>query len=241
MKLSTVISCVNNNINYYLFIPKQILFWKKFGINFLAVFVGDKIPSELEQYSNNIILWKHNANLNSAFVAQNLRMYYPALLDLPNDELLMITDMDMLPTNSIYYCSNLENFTVDDFIYYRHIDGNQIYMCYNAAHPSVWKKVFNVNSVEDIIQKINDTYNKSYNGIPGSTGWFIDQELMYSHLINYPFLKVLNRPIKRLEVNMYVNHLQKGHTNFLKYYDDVHFHRNYKNNEQLILHAENNL
>ena len=67
----------------------------------------------------------------------------------------MITDMDMLPMNPSYYCNGLDIFSKDDFIYYRYIDGNQIYMCYNAAHPSVWKKVFNVDSVENIIQKIN--------------------------------------------------------------------------------------
>ena len=44
MKLTTVIGSVNNNPKYYMFIPKQILFWKKFGINFIAVFVGNHIP-----------------------------------------------------------------------------------------------------------------------------------------------------------------------------------------------------
>ena len=124
---------------------------RKFGIKFIAIFVGNQIPMEIIQYSDNIILWDENLDLNTAFVAQNLRIYYPALLDnIPDDELVMITDMDMLPTNSKYYCNNLEKFTINDFIYYRHIDGNQIYMCYNAAHPSIWKKVFNINNKEDI-------------------------------------------------------------------------------------------
>ena len=43
MKLTTVIGSVNDNPKYYMFIPKQILFWKKFGINFVAVFVGNHI------------------------------------------------------------------------------------------------------------------------------------------------------------------------------------------------------
>lgn len=241
MKLTTVLSCVNNNSNYYLFIPKQIHFWKMFNINFIAIFVGDNLPTELIEYSNNIILWKSNLDLNTSFVAQNLRIYYPALLNLPENEMVMITDMDMLPTNSTYYCSNLENYNIDDFIYYRHIDGNQIYMCYNAAHPSIWKKVFNINNVEDIVNKITETYNKLYDGIPGSTGWFIDQEIMYSHLIKYPNLKVLNRPIKRLEMDMFLKHIHNGDKNFLSFYDDAHFHRSYKNNEDLILYAQNNL
>lgn len=200
MKLTTVLGSVNDNRDYYLFIPKQILFWKKFGIKFIAVYVGEKIPEELTNYSDNIILWNNNLDINTSFVAQNLRMYYTSLLELPQDELVMITDMDILPMSSTYYCNGLEKYNVDDFIYYRHIDGNQIYMCYNAAHPSLWSKMFKINCIEDIKNKIYSTYDKIYNGIPGSHGWFIDQEIMYSSLINYENLKVLNRPIKRLEM-----------------------------------------
>jgi hypothetical protein len=241
MKLSTVLASVNNNPRYYSFIPKQILFWKKFNINFISVFVGEKIPDELINYSNNIILWNKNLDLNTAYVAQNIRMYYPALIKLPEDEFIMITDMDMLPTNYTYYTDGLEKFTINDFIYYRNVDGNQIYMCYNASHPSTWGKLFNITNEHDIEKYIYEYYNKNYNGHPGSTGWFIDQEVMYKTLINYKHLQVLNRPIKRLEVYMYINHLNHNDKNFISKYDDVHFHRNYFDNERLILDAESQL
>jgi len=238
MKLTTVLGAVNNNPNYYLFIPKQILFWKKFNIKFVAIFVGNKIPDELIAYSDNIILWNKNLDLNHAFVAQNIRIYYPALLNLPDDEMVMITDMDMLPTKGDYYKNNLQHFNKHDFIYYRHVDGNQIYMCYNASHPSTWSEVFHVKNENDVYNKLYDTYNHGYNGIPGSNGWFIDQEIMYKHLINYKNLKILERPITRLETYIFRDHLQQNETIFLNKYDDVHFHRSYCDNEDIILHAE---
>ncbi len=243
MKLTTVIACSNNNPRYYMFIPKQILFWKKFNIDFFAIYVGDSIPLELENYSENIILWNHNLNLNTSYIAQNLRIYYPALLNLPDNELVLITDMDMLPTNDTYYKSNLENYNKNDFIYYREVDhiGQQIYMCYNAAHPSLWSKLFNINSIEDIKKKLDENYNEGYNGIPGSTYWFTDQRILFNHLINYENLKILNRPIKRLEVEMYKEHLKNGDKNFISLYDDAHFHRNYFDNETLIIDAEKQL
>jgi hypothetical protein len=241
MKLTTVIGSVNNNPKYYMFIPKQILFWKKFGINFIAVFVGNELPVELIEHKNNIILWQHNLNLNTAYVGQNIRMYYAARIDLPDDEMVMLTDMDMLPTNPTYYTSGLEHYKIEDFIYYRHVDGNQIYMCYNAAHPKTWGKVFNVHDDNDVRNALNKHYNSNYNGIPGSTGWCIDQEVMYEKLIHYEHLKVLNRPLKRLETWIYLNHLQKNDENFLKYYDDAHFHRNFHANADLIMNAEHQL
>ena len=241
MRLTTVLGSVNNNSNYYKFIPKQILFWKHFNINFIAIFVGKYIPEELKDYLNNIILWDKNLDLKSAYVAQNIRIYYPALLKIPDDEMVMITDMDMLPMNYTYYTNGLATFTKNDFIYYREIDGNQIYMCYNAAHPNTWSNVFHINNEQDIENKININYNIHYNGTPGSTGWFIDQEIMYKELIHYENLKVLNRPIKRLEVYMYYEHLNKNDKDFISNYDDCHFHRNYNSNEQLILDAEKQL
>ena len=241
MKLSTVLASVNNNPAYYMFIPKQILFWNHFGIKFVAVFVGNQIPDELTAYKENIILWNNNLELNSAYVAQNLRMYYTALLDLPTDEMVMITDMDMLPMSADYYTTGLEHFKIEDFIYYRNVDGNQIYMCYNAAHPQIWGKLFGIHNEEDVKQKIYENYNVHYNGVPGSTGWFIDQLIMYQRLIHYEHLKVLNRPIKRLEMNDYENHLKRKDENFIKNYDDAHFHRNYFKNEVFILNAEEQL
>jgi hypothetical protein len=241
MKLTTVISSVNLNSQYYMFIPKQILFWKHFNINFIAIIVGENIPDELKEYSNNIILWNKNLHLNSVFVAQNLRMYYTSLINLPDDELVMITDMDMLPMNHTYYTQDLEHFTKDNFIYYRNIDCNQIYMCYNAAHPHTWGRIFEIHNECDIENKINETYNTCYSGIPGSDGWFIDQEIMYKKLINYIHLKVLNRPIKRLEIPDYKNLLDNNLTNFISNYDDAHFHRSYFSNLNYILNAEQQL
>lgn len=242
MKLTVVLGSVNNNPNYYKFIPKQILFWKHFDIQFIAIFVGKYIPEELKAYSDYIILWNKNENLNSSYIAQNIRIYYPALLKIPDNEMVMITDMDMLPMNYTYYKNGLEIFTKNDFIYYREIDINkQIYMCYNAAHPHTWSKVFHINNENDIENQININYNNQYNGIPGSSGWFIDQEIMYNNLINYENLKVLNRPIKRLEVSMYYNHLNNKDEDFISNYDDCHFHRNYDSNECLILDAQKQL
>jgi len=242
MKLTTVLAATNNNPSYYKFIPKQILFWRFFNIKFIAVFVGESIPTELEDYKENIILWDKPMNyiLHTAYIAQNIRIYYPALLKLPDDEMVMITDMDMLPTNDKFYTEGLDAFEKQDFIYYKFIEGKQIFMCYNAAHPSAWSDIFNIKSEKDIERELINNYNKNYNGIPGSSGWYSDQELMYNKLIRYPHLKVLNRPYNRLvinvdNVNMYDEHIKKGDVNFIALYDDCHFHRDFKSNEKYIL------
>jgi len=94
MRLTTVLGSVDNSPQYYKFIPIQI-FLEKINVNFLCVFAGHQIPNELKPFEKIIILWNHNLDLKGAFLGQNLRMYYPALLNLPDDELVMITDMDI--------------------------------------------------------------------------------------------------------------------------------------------------
>jgi hypothetical protein len=241
LKLTTVLASVNNNPNYYMFIPKQILFWKHFNIRFLAIFVGTEIPHELLEYKEHIILWNYNLDLNSIYIAQNIRIYYPALLKLPENEIVMITDMDMLPMTDIYYKFGLEKYEKKDFIYYRHIDNEQIYICYNAATPSTWSTIFEIETEEDIQKKLLDNYSRDYSGIPGNNGWFTDQCIMYNELIKYSHLKVLDRKIRRLEIDNFKKYIDENNYFFINQYDDCHFHRNYFENELFIVEAEKQL
>lgn len=236
MKLTTVLSSVNLNPEYYFFIPKQIKFWGRHGIKFIAILVADYLPRELYPFSSNIILWKRNKNINNVFLSQHLRIYYPALLNLPDDELCMITDMDMLPIQKEFYTDGLESFKIDDFIYYNDLLENQIIMCYNAAHPKTWAKVFNIFSENDIEKNLNETYQKSYSGIPSGKGWFIDQEIMYKNLINYSNLKILKRPIKRLEKWLFNSMFKKKKLSLD--FNDFHCHRSFHKNLIMILTVE---
>jgi len=247
MKLTTVISSVNNNSDYYNFLPYQILFWNKFNIKFICIFIGEKIPNELEQYKDYLILWNKNLDLHSAYVAQHIRILYAGLINLSDDEGIMLTDMDMLPCNDTYYKEGIETFTKEDFIYYRFIDSidKHVYLCYNIAHPSLWGKIFNITSESDIEKELNNNYIQGYNGIPGdhrgSIGWCSDQDLLTSKLLNFSKLHILNKPIKRLEVRKYYSFLQQNNNNFLHLFDDAHFHRSFSKNKQLIEHAAHQL
>lgn len=141
--------------------------------------------------------------------------------------------------SNVYYTRDLEKYKIDDFIYYRHIDTNQIYMCYNSAHSKTWSKVFNINSEDDIERTIQYTYDQVEKY--GSYDWFTDQKIMYSKLINYPNLKVLNRQVRRLETWVYAEYIRNNITKFIHNYDDAHFHRDYFSNLRFIMDAEKQL
>ena len=238
MKLRYVLGSTNNNPEYYKFIPSQIQFWGYFGIRFIAVFIGDSIPNELLPFKQYILHWPHTPQLNSIYVSQTIRLLIPSLIKMLDDECIMITDMDMLPASPHYYINDIEKYSKDSFIYYRHQDLDEFYMCYNAAHSKTWAKLFDISSTNDIIKILIDNFPENYTGQKDvAHSWFNDQKLLCKKVHNYEHLVILNRPIKRLEVSVYLHHLNNNHVNFIKNYDDIHFHQSYNRNEVLIKHA----
>lgn len=234
MRLTTVVASVNENPEYFRFIPCQIAIWASFHIRFVAVFAGSEIPKELSPYSENIILWDRTAELHPVYLGQHLRIYYPALLSLPANEMVMITDIDMLPTSGGFYKEGMDGFTTDDFIYFRFIEGNQMFMCYNCAHPSVWSRLFRISDEKDIEKRLLENYPQHYEGVPGGHGWYSDQELLFRAVIHYQHLRILDRPHRRLTREEFFSHLERGDDAFLQCYDDFHAHRNFSYNKDLI-------
>lgn len=242
MKISIVFCAVNDNPEYYRFIPMQIYFWRTFGMKFIVVFVGNSIPEELTPFRDNIILWNLTPELNSAYVAQNLRLYFPALISAGDENAaVLITDMDMLPANKTYYTDGLDSFDKEDFIYYREpYENKELYMCYNAATPATWGKVFNIRNKDDIVSMLRINYELN-SGVLGTEGWTTDQRTLYKYATKYSQLKILRRPVRRLETWIYAKRVQNGDKDFFKEYDDAHFHRSFERNKSFILNAKHQI
>jgi hypothetical protein len=101
----------------------------------------------------------------------------------------MITDIDMLPMNLTYYTENIKSYDNNKFIYYREnicFNYKQIAMCYNVATPKIWRDIFEINSLEDIITTIQDVhYDNIIKEGHGNVGWSIDQLTLYDKVINW--------------------------------------------------------
>ena len=97
--------------------------------------------------------------ISTSFISQYIRLLYPALLDYENG--IMITDIDILPMNNTYFTKNIESLSNNKFIYLRNVllDINQIAMCYNIATNNIWKDIFNINSINDIVIRLTKVYS----------------------------------------------------------------------------------
>lgn len=179
MILDCVVTATNDNPMYIGFVPIFIQTWKKLypRVDVKIIVVADKIPQEIEEYSENIILYQPLRNISSVFISQYIRLLYPCILDYKNA--ILITDMDMMPMNRTYYTDNISPYDDNKFIYYRGnacFEMNQMAMCYNAACPKVWREIFNINTFEDIEKRLKEVTNLH---------WSIDQEHLFQRVMSW--------------------------------------------------------
>lgn len=203
MKLTTVLTAVNDNPKYTRFIPTFVSQWKHRypHLKLRIVWVGSKLPDEFKQYAEHILLFPEIPGVSTVYTAQTLRILYPALLD-PTD-VTVITDMDMIPGNNTYFTTKLASVPDDSFVSMRPlsvVDPGQIAMCYAAASTPVWQRLFGVRSLEDIRIFLQSNYNPGTDGIHGGHGWCQDQELLYKHVARDPaFVQLTDDGFRRLD------------------------------------------
>jgi hypothetical protein len=184
MKLNCVLTAVNEDPLYLDFVPIFIKTWNKLypDVDVKVVLIAKSIPDKFLSYKNNIILFEPIKNVLTSFTSQYIRLLYPCILNYKNG--VLITDIDILPMNRTYYTENIVAYDDSKFIYYRGnvcFNDRQIAMCYNIATPQIWKDIFKINSLKDIVKsiKIINTRN-TINGYHGSKGWFTDQITLYN-------------------------------------------------------------
>jgi hypothetical protein len=235
MKIDFVLTAVNNNSYYYNLYPYVSKVWKeRFNLDLICIFIGEEIPQILEKYKENIILFKPIENINPIYIAQLIRILYPALFENKN---ILITDMDIIPISKYYFLEHLKNINEDYFITYtdRYIKQKMYAICYNVANSNIWKKIFNINSINDIKNFLIKYYNKNYDGRKNCDGWYSDQKLLYKYLQNYEKLIILNDKqlnYKRLDGKgsiklKYILDNIDNIVNNIEDYSDFHILRNY--------------
>jgi hypothetical protein len=246
MKFTDVLTATDTNPLYYKFVPIFIRTWKKLfpDINIHIILISDKMIHELEPYSEFIKLFPPMKNVKSSFIAQNIRLLYPCLLDTHGG--VLITDMDIIPMNKRYYIEPIKNIDDDKFVCYRQLEcvgKNEMVICYNIAYPQTWRNIFSIKTIEDIKFTLEEILNNNvkYVGHTNMPYWITDQLYLYDCTqrwsnCNVGKLIILNDRLtnfKRLDRGRFpdnltlINLIQSGH------YSDYHMYRPYDEYKQL--------
>lgn len=188
MKLTDVLTASNMNPDYYKFIPIFIKTWKKIlpEVNIHIIVIADDLIKELIPYKEHIKLFSPIENIETSFIAQNIRLFYPALLKKAKGGIL-ITDMDIIPMSKKYFIESITNIKNNKFVCYRPLScvgKNEMVMCYNIAHQNVWSEIFNINSLDDIVNTLlsinkKDKYIGENANVYYKPFWITDQLYLY--------------------------------------------------------------
>ena len=168
MKIDTVILSSNDNPNYIQFWPIVSEAWSLMGVEPILIYTGE----EEYKLKGNVINYSIK-NINSSFVAQNIRILYPSLL---SNRTCLVSDMDILPLSRNYFVDSVLNFNENSLIIYRPDAGlpsNMISLCWVAAESKTWYELFKVDSERKIEKYLKKWYTKNYS-IQG-TAWYTDQ------------------------------------------------------------------
>lgn len=232
MKIDFVLTAGNINSHYTKLYPLIYKIWKeRFNLDCYLILVADEIPDYLEELKNYIILWNPIENINNIYVAQVIRILYPALFKKNN---ILVTDLDIFPVSRKYFIDSIKDVDDNKFISYtnRYFKQKMVAICYNVAKSEVWSDIFGINTEDDIRKFLIENYNNEYNGRKNCPGWYTDQLKLYEYLNNWKkkenhlILKDKDLNFKRLnnrQVNKeYIVKKFKKVLDELELYSDIH-------------------
>lgn len=244
MKIDLVLTACDTNDHYLKLFPYIIKVWKqKFNIDCQLVLIANDIPSFLIDYKDNIVLFRPIEGIHTAFISQVIRILYPCLYDNKN---ILITDVDIFPISYNYFIKSIENLPDNVFVSYRdaYIKQNMLGICYNVANSSIWKEIFNINNIDELIIILKKWYDIKYTGQKNCTGWFTDQQKLFEYVMNWKknndtrfvLFNDKNMNFHRLDKrqkNFIINNFQKLQTS-MNDYTDFHSIKPYSAYKKII-------
>lgn len=172
-KIDRVILASDNNPTYLEFWPIVAKAWTQIvGVRpTLALIAGSDV--EVDESLGDVIRFEPIAGIPTSLQAQVIRWLLPIYFE---DEVSLVSDIDMIPLCKDYFIKSVANVPEDVFVTYRaSVDPGHYPMCYNAGMGRSFKKLFGINSIDDIPFIIKKWADLGW-------GWGTDERILYSTL-----------------------------------------------------------
>lgn len=232
LRIDRVIVSSDANQLYLPFWPIVAKTWKQLvSITPTLILVAPK-DVVVDESLGDVIRFEPIPGIPTAFQAQVIRLLAPAYYE---NEVCIISDIDMIPLSKDYFLKSVAQIDEDCFVTFKDgaFAGQSIAeypMCYNVAKGSVFKELFNIESIDDIPAIIKDWYALGW-------GWTTDQQILYRtlnawHKQTGRLVKLGHTVDKRVDRGWWgydPDLLRSG------YYVDCHMLRPYQQYEQQLL------
>lgn len=181
--IDRVILASNENPMYLNFWPLVSQAWnKRIGVR-PTLFLIDEHNLPVDTTYGDVIRIKPIPGVSTASHAQIIRLLAPIYFE---NEISLISDIDMLPLDKEYFVNSVKNIPDTMFVIYRDLaygkNASRFPMCYNAGKGYLFKEIFNIKSVEEIPAIIKRWMAKGL-------GWDTDELMLYAHTRQWPRFK----------------------------------------------------
>lgn len=191
-QITRVILASDTNPSYIQFWPLVATAWKKIvGIQPTLFFIAPE-DYPIDSSVGDVIRINPVPGVSTSLQAQVIRLLGGAYFE---DEICLISDIDMVPLSKSYFLKSVEEASEDSFIVYRNgHDPDRFPMCYNAAKGSVYKEVFRLSSTDEIPKKIIEWEKRGF-------GWNTDEFILTEYVKAWHQVTkravFLNHPVSR--------------------------------------------
>ena len=167
MHIDRVILSSNDNPNYLQFWPIIAKAWKdKIGVKPTLALIGDG-NIEVDESLGDVIRFKPIPGIDSGFQARTIRLIMPCYFE---DEVCILSDIDMLPINKTFLLGSISNFSDDKFIIYNDMlykldhENEALFwpICYNVAKGKTFKEILGIENLDNPSELIKYWYDLNF-------------------------------------------------------------------------------
>ena len=188
IKIDRVILSTDNNPLYIEFWPIVAKVWKEYiGVQPTLALIATK-DVKIDETVGQVIRFEPIKGIPIALQAQCMRLILPAFFE---DDVCIISDIDMIPLNKQYFLDTIKDFADDSFVIYKngyyeaHRHTGLLPMCYNVSKGKNFKEIFEIKDPKDI-KEIEEKiiYWSSLNW-----GWSTDERMLNKYVTNWKHYK----------------------------------------------------
>ncbi len=183
LKIDRAIVSSDANPMYLQFWPLVARAWQQLiGVRPTLLLIADDTV-EVDESVGDVIRFQPIPGVPTATHAQCIRLLAPAYFE---DDVCIISDIDMLPLSKAYFVNSIKDLPDDAFVVYRDRaygnDARRFPMCYNVGKGCLYKSIFRFNSVADIPYIIKKWVEKGF-------GWNTDEIILTAYVRQWPQFK----------------------------------------------------
>lgn len=177
LKIDRVILSTDTNPMYIQFWPLVAKAWKQLiGIKPTLALIADE-SVQVDESVGDVIRFDPIPGVPTALQAQVIRLLLPIYFE---DDVSIISDIDMIPLNKDYFINSVGGIPDDCFVVYRDqaYGGARYPMCYNAAKGRIFKEIFKIHNIDEI-----SLFIKKWHEL--GLGWCTDELVLYQYLTSW--------------------------------------------------------